>query len=165
MKKYISHNTLDYMLHMVLFGMAFIVLGYYIPKIYYAYFDKKVYYEITNPVIVEQKINHQCNYVDAYIHRKVLAPMKGNSVRQLTLIRENDGLKQRIRSFSTDIQADIGEATMVVHWQLPCDIPVGTYFFEGTVEYKVFENTKYTHFFTENFIVKEATPSSKLNSP
>lgn len=120
-------------------------------NLYYRYYDKTKYYDITNPVTVEQKQVEECSFVDAYIHRKVLVPIQGTSVKQLTLVRELDGRGERIKSYTTDIQADVGEATMVAHWELPCGIPHGSYYFEGTVAYKVNDITKYTHFITEIF--------------
>lgn len=149
-------RTIDYLLHIVIFSAAFMVIGYYLPKIYIQYFDKRVYYEITNPITVEKKVNNKCEFIDAYINRRALVPIKGSSVRQLTLIRV-DGKYQRIANFETPVQADIGETTMIVHWLLPCDIPIGTYFFEGTLEYKVYDITRYTHFYTENFIVQSTS--------
>lgn len=129
---------------------------------YYRYYDKTKYYDITNPVTVERKQVVECSFVDAYIHRKVLVPIQGTSVKQLTLIRENDGKSERIQSFTTDIQADVGEATMIAHWALPCGIPVGTYYFEGTVAYKVNDYTKYTHFITETFQVMSTASANLL---
>lgn len=120
-------------------------------NMYYRYYDKTKYYDITNPVTVERKQVVECSFVDAYIHRKVLVPIQGTSVKQLTLIRQDNGKSERIRSFTTDIQADVGEATMIAHWELPCGIPKGYYYFEGTVTYKVNDITKYTHFTTETF--------------
>lgn len=133
-------------------------------NIYYRYYDKTRYYKITSPIPVERKENTLCSYIDAYIHRKVLAPIHGNSIKQLTLIREVDGKRERIKSYTTDIQAEVGEDTIIAHWQLPCDTeeaPFGTYMFEGTVAYKINGNLKYEQFSTELFNIV-ATPSAKL---
>lgn len=133
-------------------------------NIYYIYYDKTQYYKITSPVPVEKKENELCSYVDAYIHRVALAPIYGTSIRQLTLIRKIDGKKERIASYTTDIQADLGEDTIIAHWLLPCtekEAPFGSYQFEGTVQYQVFGTTRYEHFFTENFDII-ATPSGIL---
>lgn len=121
--------------------------------LYFSYFDKTKYYDIVNPITVEKRTNYACGYVDAYIHRKVLAPIQGTSVKQLTLIRRDNGLNQRVQSYVTAIQADVGEATVITHWRLPCDIDPGTYFFEGTVAYKIGDIQKTTHFYTETFDV------------
>ena len=156
-------RIVDYLMHILGFAAFFMIIGYYLPKIYIQYFDKRVYYEITNPITVEKKVNYSCNYVDAYIHRKALVPIKGSSVRQLTLIRI-DGKYQRIANFETPVQAEVGEATVIAHWQIPCDIPLGTYFFEGTLKYKVYDINRYTHFYTENFdIVATSSPKLKIN--
>lgn len=136
----------------------------FIAGIYYKYYDKTRYYKITSPILVERKQNTLCSFVDAYVHRKVLVPIHGNSIRQLTLIREIDGRRERIRSYTTDIQAEVGEDTIVTHWKLPCDpkeAPFGTYKFEGTVAYKVNDYTKYEQFSTEPFEII-ATPSALI---
>lgn len=145
--------------YIIFFSILFYIISLtaqILSNIYFKYYDKTKYYDIKNPITVEKKTNFLCSYIDAYIQRKVLVPIQGTSVRQLTLIRKNDGFSQRIKSYTTDIQADVGEGTMVAHWKLPCDpeeAPPGTYYFEGTVTYKVRDITKYTHFITENFEV------------
>lgn len=133
-------------------------------NIYFKYYDKTRYYKIISPIPVERKQNTLCSYVDAYIHRKVLVPIHGNSIKQLTLIRKSDGKRERIKSYTTDIQAEVGEDTIVTHWQLPCtaeEAPYGTYIFEGTVAYYVNENLKHEQFSTEPFEIV-ATPSALL---
>lgn len=153
--------------YIISFSILFYVLsltGQILSNIYFKYYDKTKYYDITNPITVEKRQNFLCSYIDAYIHRKVLVPIQGTSVRQLTLVRKNDGRSQRIKPYTTDIQAEVGEGTMVVHWRLPCDseeAPPGTYYFEGMVSYKVGDITKYTHFITENFEVM-ATSSALM---
>lgn len=135
-----------------------------VANIYYKYYDKTRYYKITSPIPVEKKQNLLCSYVDAYVHRIVVVPIFGTSIRQLTLMREIDGKKQRIKSYTTDIQAEVGEDTIVVHWLLPCDekeAPFGSYQFEGTIQYRVYGTMKYEHFYTENFDII-ATPSGVL---
>lgn len=155
-----EHNWLDTILHMAMGAVLLTVLGFYIPKIYFHYFDNKVYYKINNPITVEKKINTDCSFIDAYINREALVPIKGSSVRQLTLIRvDKGGIKQRMKNFHTEMQAEVGKATVVAHWELPCGLPDGTYFFEGTVSYMVRDITKYTHFYTENFEIV-ASPSA-----
>lgn len=158
-----EHNLIDTILHMMMGAVLFMVVGYYVPLIYFRYFDTTVYYKIYNPITVEKKRNEICSYVDAYIHREALVPIKGNSVRQLTLFRlDKNGLRERIRNFSTDMQAEEGEATVIAHWPIPCDIPLGTYFFEGTVSYRVRDIEKYTRFYTENFDII-ASSSARIN--
>lgn len=132
-------------------------------RVYFVYFDKTKYYEILNPVTVERKQVTLCGYVDAYINRRVLVPIQGTSVKQLTLIRESDKKSQRMQSYTTDIQANTTNGVyevMITHWKLPCgDIPFGTYYFEGTVIYHINDIQKSTRFRTENFEII-ATPSA-----
>jgi hypothetical protein len=145
------------------FFILFTVMSYALQsagKLYYRYIDKTVYYDITNPITVERKQNVVCTYVDAYIHRKVLVPIQAVSVKQLVLMRV-DGKKESRGSYTTSFQADVGETTNVAHWILPCDIPLGTYMFEGIASYRINDVPKTTHFYTENFEII-ATPSAEL---
>lgn len=155
-------RILDYILHIALFSMAFMVIGYYLPRIYLTYFDQRKFLEIITPVTVEKKENLKCAYIDVYFQRKALAPIVGNSVKKLNLVRE-DGKKVRVETTVNYIQIQPTEDVqlMIAHWKLPCDIDNGTYFYEGTVEYKVNDITKYTTFYTENFNIV-ATDSSRL---
>ena len=159
--KYNPREAFDTIVHMLLFAVLAMVIGYFIPLIYYRYFDNRNYYDIVSPITVENKKNIICTYVNAYVNRKVMYPIFGTSVRQLTLIREKDGKSVRMRSYTTNIQADVGDGVMIAHWPLPCDVPYGTYYFEGTVKYEVRGLTKYTHFYTENFDIV-ATSAAEL---
>lgn len=158
------NDKLDTLLHMAMGAAIFSLLGFYVPKIYFTYFDNQVYYKINNPITVEQKTNIQCSYIDAYIHREALIDIKGSSTKQLTLIRvDKAGLRERIASYYTDIQAEAGESTVIAHWKLPCDIPNGTYIFEGVAEYMVRDIRKTTRFYTERFEVV-ASSSAQTNN-
>jgi len=162
--KYDKHEALNTILHMIVGATLLIVIGYYIPLVYLQFFDTKSYYQIINPITVENKNNVVCTYIDAYINRRVLSPILGTAVRQLTLIRAKDGKTVRMQSYTTDIQSDTGSSgVMIAHWPLPCNIPLGTYFFEGTVRYEVRGLPKYTHFYTENFEIV-ATPAGELQA-
>lgn len=153
--------------YIIFFFGAFTLMSWGIQSlasVYYKYYDKTRYYKITSPIPVERKQNTLCSFIDAYIHRVVLVPIHGNSIKQLTLIRQTDGKRERIKSYTTDIQAEVGEDTIVTHWQLPCDpkeAPFGTYDFEGTVAYYVNDILKYEQFKTEPFEII-ATPSALL---
>lgn len=153
--------------YMVVFFCLFAGLSFglnQVADIYYKYFDKTRYYEIKSPITVGKMDNIACTHIDAYINRQVLVPIKGTSVKQLTLVRAEDGKSERIRSFTTDIQAGVtnGYETMIAHWDLPCDIPLGAYYFEGVVGYRVRDIYKTEHFVTEKFNVI-ATPSAILS--
>lgn len=144
--------------NMIIFGALFAIMGFLIPYTYYNYFDNTHYYKILSPVEVEQKEYHFCEKIDAHINRESLIDGHGNSIINLTLIREDEsGRKEdRIKSTSRQISIKKGFGVVITHWSLPCDldnksVETGKYYYNGVVEYEVRGIKKYEPFETEVF--------------
>lgn len=137
----------------ILFGIAFMVTGYIIPNLYYRFFDSTNYYEIKIPLPVEERVYKPCELVDVYIVRKSLIDTQGDSIINLALIRDGNENRERISTETKRISITKGDGTIITHWQLPCMITSGEYFFEGTVKYEVRGFEKYTPFYTQSFLV------------
>ena len=162
----IVKRLLETIPHVILFGALFSFMGYVIPYSYYNFFDNTHYYKILSPVEVEQKEYHFCDSINAYINRESLVDGHGNSIINLTLIREDEtGLKKdRIESVSRQISIEKGNGVVITHWKLPCEVDnnlvaTGKYYYDGVVQYEVRGIKKYEPFTTEVFeiyIDKEA---------
>jgi len=154
----IVKRLLETIPHVILFGALFAFMGYVIPYSYYNFFDNTHYYKILSPVEVEQKKYHFCENINAFINRESLIDGHGNSIINLTLIREDESGKKedRIGSVSREISIRKGTGVVITHWKLPCEVDdnlvaTGKYYYDGVVEYEVRGIKKYESFTTEVF--------------
>lgn len=141
--------------HIIFFASAFAFLGQYIPQTYYQYFDKTVYYEIKVPAPIEPRDYKACDMVDVYIIRKSLIDGQGDSIINLSLVKDNNGTRERVTTENRRVSITQGEGTIITHWAIHCDVKAGKYFFEGTIKYQVRGIDKYTPFYTDYFEVTE----------
>jgi len=158
---HISNQWKYMMIGMALFSLTSISLRL-LGQLYYQHFDNTIYYKIFSPIPVERKQVQECSYVNAYVHRVVLTPITGTVFRQLVLINIDTHQKMHIsQKYTNSFEANMGDETIIHHWKLPCDIPLGWYQFEGVVDYKVGNIEKKTIYQTELFEIV-ASPSALL---
>lgn len=148
-------NVIHTIISSLTFALLAMVAGYFIPKTYYQYFDQTAYYQVKNPVPVEKRDYKACDEVDVYIIRKSLIDGQGDSIINLSLVRDGNGTRERVAAEIKSISITKGDGKIITHWKLPCGIDPGEYFFEGTVKYQVRGIDKYTAFNTEFFKVVE----------
>lgn len=141
------------MIYIILFGAILTIFGDCIPTIYYKYFDTTQYYKISVPVKVGKTIYKAGDDVDIFVHRNSLISTQGKVTVSLTLVRQIDGLKQRVNTFNRNILIGQGEETYVTEYPIPVGVKEGMYFFEGDVVYTVRDMQKNTHFVTQVFQV------------
>lgn len=154
-------NLLKTIPYMVIFAVIAIAAGYCIPQTYYQYFDTTEYYQIKNPVEIKEEQVFACSQIDAYIDRVSLIDGQGDAIVNLTLIREDmDGALDRVKSINRRITITKGSGVIITHWEVPCEIKPGTYYFDGVVEYEVRGVKKNTSFKTELFNVEEINDPS-----
>lgn len=140
----------------VIFALLFSILGTLIPQTYYQFFDQTKYYKIIEPVRIEQKDYVACDYVDAYITRESLIDGHGDSIINLSLIREDTGeVVDRIVSSERRVSIKKGNGTVITHWEIPCTAKSGRYYYDGVIEYEVRGIKKHEGFISETFLVKE----------
>jgi len=148
---------------MFMFAFMFSGLGYFIPRIYFEYFDKTQYYQVQLPIQVENKEYHPCDFVNVTLKRKALADIDAEATIELRLIKEDsrgdrDILDKQIRKMSIQ-RSPLDEFTKITaHWPLPCALPDGVYLFEGLTKYQVNGVNKTTTIRTEEFIVTNLPP-------
>ena len=155
MKKLINHlleHLKESIFSIVLFATLFSVLGYYIPRAYFTWFDQTVYYTIKVPVEVEKDVYKSGDIVTVRIERSALIDTQGISIRELILVDEKGN--REVFRYNTNLAINAGKEDVTVDWLLPPNIKDGVYFFQGVVSYPVREITKVTPFCTERFEVK-----------
>lgn len=136
----------------VFFACLFSLLGYFIPKAYFTWFDKTVYYTIKVPIEVEKEVYKSGDIVTVKIERNALIDTQGISIRELILVNQNGN--NEVFKYNTNLAINVGKEIVYVDWLLPPNIKNGVYFFQGIVSYPVRGITKFTSFCTEKFEVK-----------
>lgn len=149
----LTNRIRDQLVHMALFAVMFASLGYFIPRIYFQYFDHTEYYKVVSPIAIHGGPFKQCATIPITIHRVALVDLYGKSVINLFLIKESG--KEKLHEGSREMVITKGEADVTTYWQLPCDIPNGTYYYDGVVNYSINGVFRQTFFSTETFVVKK----------
>lgn len=138
------------------FAVLFSLLGTFIPQTYYQFFDTTEYYKIAEPVEIEDRDYFACDYVNAYITRTSLIDGHGDSIINLSLVREDTGeVVDRIVSSERHVTITQGTGTVITHWEIPCNADPGSYHYDGVVEYEVRGIKKHEGFVSEVFTVAE----------
>ena len=139
---------------MAFFACMFAAIGYFVPEIYFRYFDRTQYYLIQNPIVVENTLIRPCDKVTVEINRKSLISTNALSVRELVLIKDSI----EVARFTTDIAINLNDTIVHAQWLIPCDVTPGTYMFRGVVSYKFRGQEKTTEFYSTNFEVLDRLP-------
>jgi len=146
MIKHILHIK-QHFFQIVLFGVAFALLGQMIPNCYYKYFDKTVYYNIENPVFVEQHEYRKCDDIISEFHRNSVADVQAIVVTELVRVSDNT----EVEYYKRDVTLAKGELVLHSSYPIPCNAKADTYFFRGVVAYRVRGIEKTTTFYSDNF--------------
>lgn len=151
MKEFINRLK-ESLFSMIFFAALFSVLGYYIPRAYYSWFDQTIYYSIETPIQVEKEVYKPGDIVTVNIIRKAVLDTQGISIRELNLVDEKGNIE--VFTYNTNLAINAGKENIKVDWLLPPNLKDGVYFFQGIVSYPIRGITKYTPFCTERFTVK-----------
>ena len=144
---------LDRLLHILGFAAIFAILGWYIPKTYFQYFDKTEYLKFESLASTDKKVYVPCEPIRLLTIRTTLIQMDVENI--MTLVRINDD-----NSFNKDagpilhFAFDEGERVPVTgKFKLPCDAEHGVYFYEGINKFKVQGNLKRQYYISEQFYI------------
>lgn len=137
--------------HMTLAAMLFILVGYYMPKIYLDYFDTNKYYSLELPIKVDKKIYMACDKVIWNMVRTSKADIDAMATVELILLKDNVEVSREL----IPLAAEKGTLPVSTYHKLPCDLESGEYKYNGIVSYEYKGNIKHYHFYTENFFVEE----------
>lgn len=132
----------------LLFGILFTGAGWVVPRVYFQYIDTKDYYVLDNPILVDSETYTACGEVKMIVHR--VSYFNGVARKVEELVRINGGNVVESKNVS-DFHVGMGEETLIVGHDIPCDTPSGKYVILGAIEYRVNGVTKTDAFATESF--------------
>lgn len=153
--RYFDQHLPSRLLMGMLFSAIFTALGYFIPNFYYRYVDKTQYYTIEQPISTDKKIYKPCEVVKATIKRTALIDTTGSSVIDLLLIRQ-DNITEKVMNLNRTMAIPKGSRTLVVNWDLPCELVDGTYYWQAVVKFYVRGVEKNYSYFSDTFAVTQS---------
>jgi len=139
------------LLSVLLFAFLFVGLGKLVPDVYFQFFDKTIYYSIKNPVPVDRPVYTSCDTVVLKFERS--AAINTSAKATIELVLTNTDSETEVQRFTKDLVLEPGTKTIYSNYWLPCDIPEGSYYYNGIVEFDVGSYKKETNFVTDRFIV------------
>lgn len=156
LKKLAKHTKIQ-MPYILIFTAIFSLLGYILPELYYKYIDKTEYYRTEIPVQLNKKVFSPCDKQIATVKRTAAFDMEVSSTR--VLIRVN-GANSITRLHETTVVRDnipvdrtLQPKVVTGTFELPCNLPDGTYYWDLSVRYQYRGNVKYNKNITETFTV------------
>lgn len=137
----------------IICGAAFILIGYFLPKLYVLSVPDDYYVTFNNSVTTENSVYHSCDQmmmittVDSRINTHLLISV---SLRLIELKTDKSVYGGSFITYVTQ-----GHKSVKEFMNLPCGLQTGNYFWEGMGEYEVFGIKKYLVWKTEPFEIAE----------
>jgi len=156
---HVKNKMRDQFLYILFFMMVFSLVGYLIPRFYFQFVDKTVYYEIRLPIRMEEREHRACDFAKVIVERKALVDISASGIVELRSIRDDgsgvrDIVDKQFREL-TILKSENNSFNVVTsRWVIPCNTEKGRYVFEGMITYEVNGIKKYTPLKTEEFIIR-----------
>lgn len=112
--------------HVVSFAFAFMILGTFVPQMYYTYFDKTNYYETTDLEIITEKV-YACEDVEYVFSRSAREDLELHIHSDLLKVLDDDRLQQVYAFPPVEASAGRGDIIIRSSRKIPCDVEEGTY--------------------------------------
>ena len=152
-------DLLNMVSHIAIFAAVGVVLGYYMPKVFFEYIDKTQYYTIEIPISVDKRVYKPCDRVTWIIKRNSKIDFEAVSTVELVLIKDNEEVARETRP----LFIEKGDAIVRTKMTLPCLLDTGEYRYHGIIVFRHNEVTKHLTLKTEPFwITNEATDSGEF---
>lgn len=146
---YFKNRFAEQYLYILLFGTIFLIVGYYAPKLFATFTD---YYKLTQPISIDRKVYNKCDTINLTTTREATSDLRLAITHQLIRVEKNGTLTKSI-ILKREGVVPKGRNIVTFNLTVPCDAPVGLYFWASTVEYEV-EGIHKTYFSTtEQFTV------------
>jgi len=155
------HDLKNAFSHIVMFGLAFAIIGYLVPHTYYEFFDRSTYFTLELPIKIAKKVITPCESNTILMTR--FASQDISAVISIQMVLEKYEGDEMIKSETYKTPISKGQKTVVISWKMDCDIELGTYYYHGVVSYMPHSQEFFTPFYTEKFEVV-ASPSGNLNN-
>lgn len=123
----------------VAFALVFIIIGLFLPDLYYKYLDQTQYYSVQQPIPVAQKWYKPCDDVVMTAIRDSRFDVSGTVQTDLVLKQGNNEIfKVPNVKFNRGISVKKGNSvTVSFSYRLPCDLADGVYYWQLSFSYKV----------------------------
>ena len=145
------HNTMTFCLHSLLWGLVFVVVGYYVPRIYWEHFDQKVYYEVETPIQVDKEVYNAGDIMILSSTNTSLVTTRMDIVGRLVLVDVDTKRAVYYQEISVPIREGMHEFELEA--RIPEDTGTGKYRWEGIGVINVHDVDKTYKWFTEEFEV------------
>ncbi len=140
---------------MLVFSAAFSILGYFVPHIYYEYYDTTEYLTIQTPIRVDKETYRPGDEATLSSTYTALTDIVAKSYNNWIRIN-NDGAVTKVGAAENIIiYLKAENAPFSVTVTIPESFKSGNYFLSGIKEYKINGVTKQYAFVTETFTVTE----------
>lgn len=153
-------------IYMLTIGALFSVIGWAVPNLYYHYLDKTEYYSLTQPVSVNQQTYKPCEEVILSAKRIALTDLVVDVSNSLIKIdKDNDDTMIRVYEAPERPNIVVEETTgqpVALVLTLPCNIVDGTYFWQGAVQYELYDSQKTYIYTTDLFKISGASQSANI---
>lgn len=126
-------------------------MGYYLPRIYLTYFDKREYFKMELPMTVEKKVYKPCEHVTFIAKRTSEADLLINIHSEF--VKSNEGALNSVYSEERTRTIRKGEQLATIEYMIPCYFKDGVYFTSGTISYEIQGVRKYFFFLSDSFTV------------
>lgn len=122
----------------VIIGLAILttLLGLIIPRVVIEALPADYYYHFTDPVVLEEGVYAPCSDTIAHTLRFSRISQSATAYRELYLISEDQEVYRVVTPLAVQLTEESGQRLKLV-FALPCDIPEGTYRWQGIMEFDV----------------------------
>ncbi len=152
-------KTKQYTVHMyhriisiAVFSILFVLVGWAVPQTYFNYVDSKDYYVVDNPITIGESTYKPCEQVKMIIHRNAYFDGIVHKVEELTKVNGTVVVEDKNIS---EFNVAYGEETLIINYDIPCDVSLGRYIIRGALEYRVNGVQKTGAYVTELFEIVE----------
>ncbi len=141
------------LLNALIFGCAFVFLGWVIPNMYFTYFDTTEYYT-AKFVMLDNKEYNACDTITFAISRDSKA--KSGATFTISLVLLN-GIHEKVPLARRSGPGDItfGKDVITNTFTIPCDVPSGFYLLSRSVIFKVYDREKVFNYQSDTFYIKQ----------
>lgn len=127
--------------HILFSVLAFLIMGFIIPTVYYHYFDHKQYITIVQPITYNKKTFKPCEETLSVIHYSSTLDLQVETKIKIYKVTDK-GLQQIGKDYNSKTfinkTGDAGK-NLVTKGIIPCNFAEGSYFYQGIIIYSVRE--------------------------
>ena len=149
-------NNLDIftkLFYIFFFALVFVVMGRFLPEIYYQNFDKTNYCSISNPVEIDKGEYKQGDTIIIKFDRVSLVNTNATIFIELILIDEENNFEVLSSTRPLSLNNDPQHEIIYTFFELTKEVPVGNYFLRGNLYFRSNNIDKSTQFYTNEFII------------